>query len=456
MINYNYDICIVGLGPAGIGAALTFSSYNSAFNVLCLDTGASIDIKSCSILQNGNCTQDKPCQMISGFGGSSLLGGGKISAFPAGSKFADILGSKILAERKIAEALELFNNYVPLYKPRKTIEDINKAKDLFNKLGFEYKYYDVYLYNQEELRKAYERIFSQLESAGISLFLNTKLVKMDYQDNGFKLIAKHNGRNISIYSKYIILGVGRLGRTMLNSFNTKLNLNGEENYLDVGVRLEFPTDLFPDITKYHDDLKLHFDDARTFCVCMDGKIALYLLEDVVYTDGCFNPKYKSGLTNLGIMIRLKPSKQNEIIIREIKRKLLNVTKGKPICQKLSNYLNVHSTNQDTSKYLKSSISFYIQGDVNQCFPTDISTKIKEAVLYFTSRLLPKDSWGTVNVFAPEIDYGGMSFPIKSDFSIAPRMYLIGDCTGRFRGTLQAFCSGIVCAESIIGDAYEKK
>jgi len=98
----------------------------------------------------------------------------------------------------------------------------------------------------------------------------------------------------------------------------------------------------------------------------------------------------------------------------------------------------------------------MQGDINQCFPNHLSAKIRKAVIYFTSRLLPKDSWEIVNVFAPEIDYGSLSFPIKSDFSIAKRMYLIGDCTGRFRGLLQAFCSGIICAEGIISNAYGKK
>ena len=60
----------------------------------------------------------------------------------------------------------------------------------------------------------------------------------------------------------------------------------------------------------------------------------------------------------------------------------------------------------------------------------------------------------MNIFAPEVDYNGLSFPVNSDFSIIPRLYLIGDCTGRFRGILQAFCSGSICAESIIDGENE--
>ena len=453
-VDYSSKVCIVGLGPAGIGSALTFLNSNLATHILCLDAGTLPNIRSCSILQNSSCEREKPCQMISGFGGCSLFGA-KISAFPAGSKLATILGSTDLAEKKLSDAFDLFNNYLSLQKPNITTNDIKNAKELFDKLGFEYRYYDAYLYDQEELRKAYQKVFLQLNSTGTSLLLNTELIQIHNEENDFKLVAMHDNQKITIFTKYLLLGVGRLGRSLLKSVNTKLNLKGNENHLDVGVRLEFPTDLYPDITKYHNDLKLLFDDARTFCVCKDGKIAPYFFEDVFFTDGYYNPMYRSGFTNLGIMIRLKHTKQNDTIFAEIKKKLLNATNDKPICQRLPDYLNISTKSYNPSKSFKSSISFWVYDDVNQCFPQPISTKIKEAVFYFASRLLPKERWNEVSVFAPEVGYGGLSFPVNSDFSIIPGMYLIGDCAGRFRGILQAFCSGVICAESIIGGENEK-
>lgn len=448
--NHNCDICIAGLGPAGIGTALKLSNSNSASRVLCLDAGNHPSTRFCSVLQNSSCRREKPCQMVSGFGGCSLLSGGKVSAFPAGTKLANILGSNNLAKRKLSEALDLFSKYLPLQKPNITRNEIKNGRALFKKLGFAYKYYDAYLYNQEELREAYQNLFLQLEAAGMSLLLNAEVIAIDCEENSFRLIVIQGDQKITIFTKYLVLGVGRLGRTMLKSLNAKLNLGGKENYLDVGVRLEFPSDLRPDITKYHNDLKLLFNEARTFCVCKDGKIAPYLLEDVFFTDGYCNPEYRSGFTNLGITIRLKPSKQNETMLGEIEKRTLHLGNGKPVCQTLLDYLDADTENYKSSKSFKSSICFSVQSDVNQCFPQPVSTKIKEAVYYFASRLLPKDRWDEVNVFAPEVDYGGLSFPIDSDFSIIPRMYLIGDCTGRFRGILQAFCSGIVCAENIIG------
>jgi len=454
-VDHTSQVCIVGLGPAGIGAALTFFDSSLSTRVLCLDAGNHPGIRSCSILQGGSCTKEEPCQMISGFGGCSLLGGGKISTFPAGSRLASVLGSKELTKRRLSEALSLISNYLSLQKPDVTANDIKDAKALFAKLGFEYRYYDAYLFDQEELRRAYQEVFSQLNSAGMSLLLNTKLIRIDPKEDGFKLVAKQGEERITIFTKYLVLGVGRLGRSFLKSLNAKSGLNGKENQLDIGVRLEFPTDLYPEVTRYHNDLKLLFEDARTFCVSKNGRIAPYFLEDVFFTEGHFNSRLESGFTNIGIMIRLRPSKQNEVILNEVKKRTLYIS-NKPVSQGLLGYLSIDTKDHsyESPRAFQSSISFRVQGNVNQCFPYFISARIKEAVSYFSSRLLPKDRWGEVNVFAPEVDYGGLSFPINSDFSTIPRMYLIGDCTGRFRGILQALCSGMVCAESIIGAENE--
>jgi len=452
---HNPKVCIVGLGPAGIGAALTFSKHNLASNVLCLDAGPPPNSRSCLILQKGYCKKDNPCQMISGFGGCSLIGGGKISLLPAGKTLTTILGSENFANKKLSEAFTLFSNYLPLQKPNITLNNINQEKEFFEKLGFQYKYYDAYIFDQIELRKAYQKILQELESAKIKCLLNTQVEEITHSENGFKLIAKHKNRKITIFSEYLILGMGRLGLNMLRSLNSKLNLCGEENHLDVGVRLEFPNDLYENMNIYHNDLKLLFTDARTFCVCRNGKIAPYRFEDMFFTEGYYDSRYKSGFTNLGILVRLRPSKQNRTIFEEIKKRIYQISNGELVYQRLSDYLDIPVVSGKPIEFLKTSISFGIMDDVNQCFPSYISTKIKDAVFYFVDRLLPKNRLNEVTVFAPEVNYGGLSFPIKPDFSIIPKLYLIGDCTGKFRGILQSFCSGIICAESIIGDNNEK-
>lgn len=451
-------VAVVGLGPAGIGAALTLAKSNIANRVLCLDIGNRPSMRFCSVIHDNYCKKEKHCQVISGFGGCSLLSSGKVSAFPAGSSLVNILGSKASAERATAKAIDLFGSYVVLAEPKFRSSDIKAARDLYKALGFEYKYYDAYRYNQDELREAYERIIGELKSSGMSLLLNTELIEVDITEDGYKLTASRGDERLSISAKYVVLGLGRLGRTFLKSLNVKLNMGGKENHLDVGVRLELPKDMCTDLTKYHNDLKLLFDSARTFCVCSNGKVAIYLLEDAFFTEGYYNPEHESEFTNIGILIRLPPSRENESILEEIKKRCQCAGKPNVIYQRLTDYLANRGEKGESLKMLKSSISFCAGDDINRCFPEPVSGKIRKAVHYFVSRFLPEDDWGKVNVFAPEVDYGGVYFPINRDFSIIPRMYLVGDCTGRFRGILQAFCSGMICGENIVcgADGNEEK
>ena len=453
--NYNYEVCIVGLGPAGIGAALTLSRSNLASHMLCLDSGNSINNRHCPILQNNICKKEKPCSMISGIGGASLLGGHKISIFPAGSEIGTIVGSIDIYDEKLTKALKILNIYLPLQKPNISNSDITAAKDIFEKDGFQFRYYDSYVCNQESLKYAYENILSQLHGADVTILPNSEIIQVAYEDNYFKLIVQQDSNTFIVTSKYLIIGVGRLGQNFLKSLNRKFNLGGEENHLEIGVRLEFPTEIYSDIDKYHNDLKLLYNDIRTFCVCKGGKLAPYYLNDMFILDGYYDPANKTNFTNLAIMLRLKPSEQNNQILDEVKKRVLQISDGKPVGQMLIDYLNLNIENKTLSTLSKNSISFWVNGEVSQCFPEPYSTRIKEGVHKFVSTNLSKDTWGKVNIFAPAIEYSWLKFTVKSDFSILPRMYLIGDCTGRFRGILQAFCSGIICAENIIGDAYEK-
>ncbi len=448
-------VCIVGLGPAGIGAALTLSNSPAARQVLCIDAGPFLHERHCAMLNSQICNKEKPCQVISGFGGCSLLSGGKVSAFPAGNSLSSILGSKNLAIDALSNALELFGHYVHLEKPNFSQADIEKAKKSFNKMGFEFRYYDAYLYDHDDLCKAYEKIVSQLRSAGISLLMCSELTKVDRKKEGYELTIMQNDKKLTILTEYLVLGVGRLGRALLRELNSELNLNGEENFLDVGVRLEFPTKMFSGVGMLHNDLKLIFKDARTFCVCRDGQVVQYAIDDLIFTEGSCNSKQNTGLTNLGIMVRLKKSKRNMMLLNSIKKNTMQSTRGKIIRQNLVEFLDKNCRTKRSSVKNDTPMFSRTEGNANLCFPRSISNSIREAVGHFASQLFPKKDWHRIVVYAPEVDYGGLRFPVNSDFSIASKLYLIGDGTGRFRGILQSFCSGMVCAKNIIGDIYEK-
>jgi len=448
-------ICIIGLGPAGIGTAFTFWKHGFSKNLICIDAG-NLNNRNCPVLFNQKCIKIEPCQVLSGLGGCSLFGG-KISHFPAGGGLVNILGSKEKALKEIEKAFKYISYNIFLKGTEMINKDIEEAREFFNQLGFKYKYYKVYTYNAKELRKMFHNVISSLVSDGARIFFNTHMIDIKkIEKDNFMVLAKQAGKNIVIHTNYLVIGVGRLGISLLKGLNSKFKLGGKENHLEVGVRIEFPTRLCPNIDKYHKDLKLLFGDARTYCLCKNGKIALYHIDGVCFTEGYFTSESSTDLTNIGILVRLKPSSHNNKILYEIRKKTLKLTKGKPGVQTLNEYLAMNNASKKANLPFKPSISYWEKANINNLFPSSISEKMKNAVHYFVSRIFPKNYWKNVIVFAPEVHYTGPSFPVKSDFSILPRMYLIGECTGRFRGILQAFTSGMICAENIIGEINDEK
>lgn len=443
-------VCCIGLGPAGIGTVYTFSKSHLAQHTICLEAGVSLDNKNCHILQGGDCKSENPCQMITGIGGCALLSGGKMSGYPAGSGLVSVLGSADVTEEKLTDALQTLRDFLPVQETDvKIVPEL--AKERFRKLGFEYRYYPVFTFDQRDLTKAYKMILVKARSKGVRVFLNTEITDIKLEKDRFMLIGLRKNQEVKILTKYLILAVGRFGQKLLKSLSSRIETTHKEYHLDIGVRLEFPTDVYAHIDESHKDLKLLFDDARTFCVCKDGKVAPYRYGDMFLLEGYHSPIHKTGFTNLSIMIRVKPQWRGERFFDEIKRRVHRISGGKPVRQMLPEYLGSKSK----SDFSASSVSFWQWGNVNKCFPTEISTRIRKAVHNFASRLLPEDQWWKVSVFAPEIDFR-LRFPIESDFSVIPRLHLVGDCTGRFRGILQAFCSGVVCAENIIGSEHSDR
>jgi uncharacterized FAD-dependent dehydrogenase len=171
---------------------------------------------------------------------------------------------------------------------------------------------------------------------------------------------------------------------------------------------------------------------------------------VHFTEGHYDLKEKTGFTNLAILTRLKSSYKNKETCDYIKQKCKKISSGKIINQNLNEYLGIDGNRIVNDKtYTK-----FINGNINECFPSELSAEIRESVEYFISQFVDKAEWEKIEVFAPEINNEGLCFELKNDFSVIENVHIIGECTGKFRGILQSFCSGLICAEMTIDDGCE--
>ena len=70
MSDVSVDTCIVGLGPAGLGAAVEFAAQGEGRGVVCIEAGVAPADQFCTILGRRGCRKASPCHMVSGVGGA--------------------------------------------------------------------------------------------------------------------------------------------------------------------------------------------------------------------------------------------------------------------------------------------------------------------------------------------------------------------------------------------------
>ena len=76
---FDYDVIVVGAGPAGIFTALEMNRLLPGKRVLVVDAGSSIDRRACPARKTGRCVDCKPCNIMNGWAGAGAFSDGKLS-----------------------------------------------------------------------------------------------------------------------------------------------------------------------------------------------------------------------------------------------------------------------------------------------------------------------------------------------------------------------------------------
>ena len=432
-----FDVCVVGLGPAGLGAAFRLATLPN-IRMLCVDSGPHVQDRHCSVLDERSCRWARPCEMISGLGGASLLSGGKLSLYPAGRSMAPLVGGDTQTKTLLRDALDTLGEYVPLIAPPPAGKSLEAADADFRNSGFVFRHYESYRYNRPDLVSGIRNMSAYVESFGHDVRLLTAVEEVVPADGHFLITLRTGDQRRVVRASRVVLASGRSGAGLMSRLAGTFPGVRHHGRYDVGVRLEFPYECWSEIDRYHKDLKLEFGTARTFCVCAHGSLAPYRVGNTFLLEGYSEPERITGLTNLGIVIRLSERKPQ--FFRDILDRVTAVSGGRPVREPLSAYLNA---GEGCDQQARSSIAFWHAGPVSSCYPADVASSIRGAVHKFAAAFLPRVEWHRVAVFGPEVDYYWPTMDVGADFRTAvDRVFMIGDATTRFRGILQAFASGL--------------
>ena len=454
-----FDVAIVGAGPAGLFAALALASEarRGRARVALIDAGLRVAQRRCPLRITGKCAYCKPCHIMHGVGGAGAFSSGIINLRPdVGGELHRLLGSWEKAQRLIDMVDKVFL-YFGAPRDRLFESDPSRSSELERravKAGAKFIPIRQRHMGTENTAKVIASMESYLEHMGVKLLTLTRVDRVEPLRDGFRLVTSRG----EVSSETLILAPGRSGATWLARESKRIGLETEPGPLDVGVRVEVPYRVMEPLTSVVWDPKVIFytktfdDKARTFCTNPRG----FVVEEV-YPDGTVGVNgetyaaRRSLNTNFAFLVTIKLTNPMEKPLeygKSIARMATKLGGGKPLIQRLGDLLAGRRSTWDRIErsVVEPTLRTATPGDISMALPFRVLTDVLEGLERLDD--LAPGVWSKHTLlYAPEVKYYALRVKIRPPImeTSIEGLYVAGDGAGLSRGINVAAATGYLAA-----------
>ncbi len=453
-----YDVVIVGAGPAGIFAALELVQRDG-LRVLMLEKGPDIEARNCPA-RTGRCRKCETCAITSGWGGAGAYSDGKLSLSPeVGGWLEEYVG-----ERELRELIDRVDQlYLEFGAPRRVygdepekIEAWKRKAILANLILTPCPFRHLGTERCVELLVRMRDYLADKVEVATGVEVESVLVK----EGRVGGVRTSEGEDIA--SPFVVLAPGREGADWLAGEMERLAVPVQNNQVDIGLRVEVPAPVLQSITDDLYEPKLRYfsrrfeDPVRVFCMNPYGEVCVERFGDVLTVNGHSYSAQRTENSNFALLASTtftEPFKEPIAYGKYIAR-LANLLGEGILVQRLGDLL---AGRRSTARRIERSavrptMPDATPGDLSFALPYRYISNILE-MLEALDRLCPGVYRRDTLLYGVEVKFYSSRPKLGPDLqSEIAGLFAVGDGAGVTRGLVQASASGIVAARAILSSS----
>jgi uncharacterized FAD-dependent dehydrogenase len=439
----DYEVIIVGAGPAGIFAALTLADAGAG-PVLLIELGKDIGQR---------CRED----MLCGWGGAGAYSDGKLTLSPeVGGFLGEFLDREALLQLlKRADQIWLAHGAPDRVfgDPSGKLEELSDRARMADLALIPSRIRHI---GTENCHVVLERLRRSLEDR-IQIRTGSQVERLLTENSRIRGVQLSDGESIT--SRFVVAAPGRSGAAWMKREAESLGLQTTVSPVDIGVRVELPAPVLQELTDAIYESKLiyyskTFDDkVRTFCMNPYGEVVIEKTSQLVTVNGHSYARKKSENTNFAILVSSAFTEpfHDPIGYGLYIARLANLLGEGAIVQRLGDLLaGRRSTRARIDRCLtRPTLPQATPGDLSFVYPYRHLVSIIE-MLQALEKLAPGVYSRHTLLYGVEVKFYSNRIQLTPELETdVGNLFTIGDGAGITRGLLQASASGILAAEAIL-------
>jgi hypothetical protein len=455
----DYDVVLVGAGPAAIFCALELTWQYPGLRLLMLEKGRDIKERRCpSREKEAPCFNCTSCAIVSGWGGAGAFSDGKLAL---STEVGGLLGQH-LEHKQFASGIDYVHQVYLRFGAPQEIYGLEHQDEILSLqrraalAGLRLVPAPIRHLGTGRTQQILQQMQDYLLEQGVEIRTKTSVATLLTTEGTVVGVVTEDGEEIR--AEFVVCAPGRHGSEWMARESHRLGLKMHINPVDIGLRVELPAVVMEPVTSLTYEAKLIYstptfeDTVRTFCMNPYGEVVMENTDGVITVNGHSHAESKTEYTNFALLVSktfTEPFKQ-PITYGKYIASLANMLGGGIIVQRLGDLISGHrSTKERISKGLViPTLQEATPGDLSLVLPYRHFMAIMET-LKAIDQVAPGVYSRHTLLYGVEVKFYSSRLDVSNELETGiHNLFVAGDGAGITRGLAQASLSGIVVARAI--------